>query len=113
MRQRYKIRAHQSGNQDGSTESGTFVLHIGGSTTVEALSIDEVEAAIRKKVAADTIPKGWVYQICPPPESPESLRFLAVALDGSFRECQLEPGRGLYSEFRKIAFSVPCPEIAA
>ncbi len=101
MKRRYKIRTHESGNQDGSTETGTIVLHIGGSNTVEAKSIDEVEANLRKQVAAEQLSKGCVYQIYPT-DCTESLRSLAVALDGSFQDCQLDPAQGLYSEFRRI-----------
>lgn len=85
-----------------------MVVHIGGSTAVEAKSIDEVEAGIRKQVAALALSRGCVYQICPPVDSPESLRSLAVAVDGSFRNCVLDPASGIYSEFRRIRF----PELA-
>jgi hypothetical protein len=113
MKHRYKIRTHESGNQDGSTETGTLVLHIGGSSPIDAQSIDEVEAAIRKNIASKTIPSGRVYQICPPPETSESLRSLAVALDGSFHQCTLEPAKGLYSEFRKIKLADSLTPVAA
>ncbi len=108
MRRRYKLRIHESGNRDGVIEAGTMVMHIGGSAAVEAKSIDEVEAGIRKQVAADTLSRGCVYQICPPGDSQESLRSLAVAVDGSFRNCVLDPASGIYSEFRRIRF----PEVA-
>ncbi len=104
MNRRYKLRIHESGNRDGAIDAGTIVMHIGGGPAVEAKSIDEVEASIRKQVTADTFSRGCVYQICPPAGSGESLRSLAVAVDGSFRACILEPGNGIYSEFRRIRF---------
>jgi hypothetical protein len=50
---RYRIRAHESGNRDGSTEAGTIVVHLGGSAAVYANSADEVETTIRR----------WVEQV--------------------------------------------------
>ncbi|MDQ2713103.1 MAG: hypothetical protein M3Y24_12910 [Acidobacteriota bacterium] len=107
MRRRYKLRLHESGNRDGVIDAGTIVMHIGGSTAVEAKSIDEVEAGIRKQVAADHLSRGCVYQICPPAGGQETLRSLAVAVDGSFRTCILDPAHGIYSEFRRIRFPEP------
>jgi hypothetical protein len=75
--------------------------------------VDEVEATIRRNVAAKLIPCGCVYEIFPPRESSESLRSLAVALDGTFHACHLEPGKGLYAEFRTISFDMPERPVAA
>ena len=105
MTRRYKVLGHESGDRDGAVEAGTIVVHIGGSTTVEAQSIDDVEAGIRKQVAARTLSAGCVYQILPPQDGTESLRALAVALDGNFRPCSLETGKGIYSEFRRIRYA--------
>jgi hypothetical protein len=107
MKRRYKIRTHESGDRDGRTEAGTIVLHIGGSAATEATDIDEADAAIRKQVAANKLPRGCFYQICPPSGSTEPLRTLAVALDGSVALCFLDPARGLYSEFRRVRFPAP------
>ncbi|MBV8864645.1 MAG: hypothetical protein JO210_04515 [Acidobacteriaceae bacterium] len=107
MRRRYKLRIHENGDHDGTIDAGTIVQHIGGSTAIEAKSIDEVEADIRKQVAADHLARGCVYQICPPADSHELLRSLAVAVDGSFRPCMLEPAHGIYSSFCRIRFPEP------
>ncbi|MDQ2841411.1 MAG: hypothetical protein M3Y72_10315 [Acidobacteriota bacterium] len=107
MKRRYKLRVHESGERDGATQAGTIVFHLGGSTAVEAKSIDEVEASLRKQIAAQDLSRGRVYQICPPADSPECLRSLAVSLDGSFQDCILDPAPGFYSEFRRIRFPEP------
>jgi hypothetical protein len=107
MKRRYKIRTHESGDRDGRTDAGTIVRHIGGSAAIEATTIDEADAAIRKQVAADKLPRGCFYQICPPPGSSELLRTLAIAVDGSVELCFLDNAGGLYSEFRRVRFPAP------
>lgn len=102
MKRRYKVRLHESGDHDGEVTSGTIVQHIGGSTTIEARSIEEAERSVREQVGRGMLGRGCVYQICPPPGGVEDLRSLAVALDGQFQDCQLETAHGLYSEFRRI-----------
>ncbi len=104
MKRRYKIRTHESGDRDGRTDAGTIVLHIGGSTAVEAANLEEAEAFIRKQLAAGKLRRGCFYQICPSPGSSEPIRTLAVSVDGSIEPCFLDPARGLYSEFRRVRF---------
>lgn len=105
MTRRYRILEHESGDRDGGTEEGTIVLHIGGSTAIEAQSIEDAEEAVRRQVSSNKRHKGCVYQILPPAGSTESLRALAVALSGEFRSCSLDKGSGLYSEFRRIHYA--------
>ena len=105
MTRRYKVLGHESGDRDGAVADGTIVVHIGGSTAVDAQSIDDAEAGLRKQVAARKLPAGCVYQILPPRDSTEGLRALAVALDGNFRSCFLDTGSGIYSEFRRIRYA--------
>ncbi|HEX4165638.1 MAG TPA: hypothetical protein VHZ55_09190 [Bryobacteraceae bacterium] len=112
MQQRYKIRAHESGERDGVTTEGTIVLHLGGSAAVEADSIDAVEAMVRKQVAAGKMAKGSVYQIVASGGTGERPRTLAVDLFGNFRECFLNPAGGFYSDFRRIHYPAPAPVIA-
>jgi hypothetical protein len=107
MKHRYKIRTHESGDRDGRTDAGTIVLHIGGGAAIEATNIDEADALVRKQVAADELPRGCFYQICPTPGNSEPLRTLAVALDGSIELCFLDAARGFYSEFRRVRFPAP------
>jgi hypothetical protein len=98
----YKIRTHTSGHNDGATADGTIVLHIGGGVAVQASSIEEAEVVIKSQVGEGKLARGCVYQICPPAASTESLRALAVALDGAFQNCELDSAGGLYAEFRRI-----------
>ena len=101
---RYKIRVHESGDHDGAVAAGTIVLHLGGSSSIEARSIDEVEASLRKQIAAGQAARGRVYQICPSLGSSEPSRCLAVGSEGEPKTCFLESANGLYAEFRRIRF---------
>ncbi len=104
MQHTYKVRTHESGDQDGATEAGTLVLRLGGSNTVEARYVDEAEDALRKQLGQHRLLCGRVYQIVPPAGSSESLRTLAFALDGSSRACLLDPAKGFNSQFCTIRF---------
>ena len=101
---RYKIRIHESGEHDGSIAAGTIMLHVGGSSSIEAKSIGEVEAGLRKQIATGQAARGRVYQICPSLGSPELPRCLAVGSEGEPLACFLESAHGLYAEFRRIRF---------
>jgi hypothetical protein len=107
MKRRYKIHLHESGERDGSVAEGTLVLHLGGGEAIQACSIEEAENAVRKNVHDGKLGRGRVYQICPPPDSSESLRALAVAMNGESRGCYLDHGHGLYAEFKRIRLSEP------
>lgn len=102
MGQRYKIKRHESCERDGSVLDGTLVQHLGGGPAVEASSIDEAESKLRKQVGLGILERGRVYQICPPAETGESGRTLAVALTGFWTSCQLEDATGFFSEFKRV-----------
>ena len=96
MKRRYKIRVHESGNKDGATAAGTLVLHRGGGISIEAVSVEEADTAVRKSIREGKMERGCVYQICPPADSAESLRMFAAALEGEPQACFLETAGGLY-----------------
>ncbi len=104
MSHRYKIRAFESGDQDGGVEAGTVVLPIDRSFSLYARTVDEAERKLRDDVATDKLPKGRVYQVCPPFGNPESIRAFSVAMDGECKRAFLDPASGIYSEFRRIRY---------
>ncbi len=112
MKNRYKVRAHESGERDGATSDGTIVLHLGGSVAIEAESMDAVEALVRKQVATGKLAKGSVYQIAVCGSTGERTRTLAVDLLGNIRDCRLDRAEGFYSEFRRIHYPAPAPVLA-
>lgn len=104
MSHRYKIRAFESGDQDGMVEAGTIVLPIDRSFSLFARSAEEAERNVKEDVAADKLPRGRVYQVCPPFANSESIRAFSVCLNGTCRRTYLDPASGIYSEFRRIRY---------
>ncbi len=112
MKNRYKVRAHESGERDGATGEGTIVLHLGGSVAIEAESMDSVEALVHKQVSSGKMAKGSVYQIAACGSTGERTRTLAVDLLGNIRDCRLDRAEGIYAEFRRIHYPPPAPDLA-
>ncbi len=108
MPHRYKVRVYESGDQDGATAAGTLVLHIGGSSAIEAGSVECAKTEIQTQVKAGRLARGCVYQICAAGTSPEHSTAFTADLQGLFHACQLAAATGLYAEFRRIQF--PSPE---
>jgi hypothetical protein len=104
MSHRYKIRAFESGDQDGKVDAGTIVLPIERSFSLFARTVDEAERKVQEELASDKLPKGRVYQVCPPFGNPESIRAFAVNGNGECQRVFLDPASGVYSEFRRIRY---------
>jgi hypothetical protein len=104
MSHRYKIRAFESGDQQGIVDPGTIVLPIDRSYSLFARTADEAEIQVQADIASEKLPKGRVYQICPPFGNPESIRAFAVTLAGESERVYLDPASGVYSEYRRIRF---------
>lgn len=104
MSQRYKIRAFESGDQDGAVAEGTIVLPIDRSFSIYARTAEEAERTVQEEVAEGKLPGGRVYQICPPFGNPESLRAFSVCSEGKCQRAFLDPASGIYSEFRRIRY---------
>jgi hypothetical protein len=104
MSHRYKIRAFESGDQDGGVEAGTIVLPVDRSFSLFARSADEAERKIQEDLAAAKLPKGRVYQICPPFGNAESIRTFSIGAEGECRRTFLDPASGIYSEFQRIRY---------
>lgn len=104
MSHRYKIRAFESGDQDGMVEAGAIVLPIERTFSLFARTAEEAERKVQEEISADKLPKGRVYQICPPFGNSESIRAFSVCLAGNFRRAFLDPASGIYSEFRRIRY---------
>jgi hypothetical protein len=105
MSQRYKVRAFESGDQDGVVEAGTVVLPVERSFSVYARGVDEAEHKVKQDVLAGKLAVGRVYQVCPPFGNSESIRSFSVCSEGKCRRTFLDPAAGLYSEFRRIRYS--------
>ena len=104
MSHRYKTRAFESGDQDGIVDEGKIVLPIERSFSLFARTVDEAERKVQEDLVADKLPKGRVYQVCPPFGNPESIRAFAVTSEGGCRRVYLDPASGIYSEFRRIRY---------
>lgn len=104
MSHRYKIRAFESGDQDGAVDAGTIVLPIDRSFSLFARTAEEAERKVKEEVIADKLAKGRIYQVCPPFGNSESIRAFSVCLTGNFRRAYLDPASGIYSEFRRIRY---------
>jgi len=102
MSHRYKIRAFESGDQDGVVEAGTIVLPLDKSFSIFARTVDEAERQLQNDLAEEKLVKGRVYQVCPPFGNPESIRSFAVSRAGECKRVYLDPASGVYSEFRRI-----------
>jgi hypothetical protein len=102
MSHRYKIRAFESGDQDGAVEAGTIVLPLDKSFSIFARTVDEAERQLQNDLAEEKLVKGRVYQVCPPFGNPESIRSFAVSMAGECKRVYLDPASGVYSEFRRI-----------
>ena len=104
MSQRYKVRAFESGDQDGVIAEGTIVLPIERSFTVYSRSVNEAEQKVKDEICEGKLPAGRVYQVCPPFGNSESIRAFSVGLDGQSKRTYLDPASGIYSEFRRIRY---------
>jgi hypothetical protein len=104
MSHRYKIRAFESGDQDGVVDAGTIVVPIERTFSLFARTVDEAERKLQEDVLADKLPKGRIYQICPPFGNPESIRAFAVNTTGECTRVFLDPASGIYSEFRRLRY---------
>ena len=104
MSHRYKIRAFESGDRDGIVHEGTVVQPLEHSFSLFARTAEEAERKVQDDLTADKLPKGRVYQVCPPFGNPESIRAFAVAIDGECQRAFLDPASGVYSEFRRIRY---------
>jgi len=99
---KYKIRTFESGNEDGATASGTIVLSIERSFTLDAGSLDEVEAKLRAEVREKKLAAGRVYQIIPQLEGADLARSIAISPEGAMKPVILDRASGLYAEFQRI-----------
>ncbi len=104
MSQRYKVRAFESGDQDGEVTAGCIVIPIDRTFCVFARNVDEAERNVQDDLAAGKLPRGRVYQVCPPFGNSESIRTFSACMQGSYVRAYLDPASGIYSEFRRIRY---------
>jgi hypothetical protein len=104
MTHRYKIRAFETGDPESKVEAGTVVLPSDRLFSLFARSVDEAERKIQDDLAADKLPKGRVYQVCPPFGNSESIRAFTVTREGDCRRVYLDPASGIDPECRRIRY---------
>jgi hypothetical protein len=105
MSQRYKVRAFESGDQDGIVDAGTIVMPVERSFSVYSRNVADAEQKIQAEVTEGKLATGRIYEICPPFGNPESIRAFSVCHQRIFRRAYLDPASGIYSEFRRIRYA--------
>lgn len=85
-------------------EAGTIVLPVDRSFSMFARTAEEAERKVQEEIMAEKLPKGRVYQVCPPFGNSEAIRAFSVCADGLLRRTYLDPASGIYSEFRRIRY---------
>jgi hypothetical protein len=99
---RYVIRVYSDREKENSTLPGTVVTPTDLQLSFYTDSADDAEKRIHRDTRNGMLPKGRVYQICPPVGSFEPIRSCAIAPDGSTQRVFLDPVDGLYGETRRI-----------
>jgi len=105
MDYRYKIRAYETRDRDGSLTAGAVVVPIDRSFALQAASADAVERILCEYVAGKKLPQGRVYQICPGIGNPEGIRALAIGEGSEAKRVVLEAALGMYSVYRRIRYA--------
>jgi len=99
---RYIVRVFTDVDQTNCTAAGTFVRPQELQLSFYTESADEAEKRLYREARESKLPKGRVYQICPPMGSFEPIRTCTISLDGSAQRVFLDPVDGLYGETRRI-----------
>ena len=109
---RYIIRMFSDHNGTNSTDAGTIVRPLDLQLSFFTESAQEAENRLHRDIASGKLPKGHVYQICPPIGSFEPIRSCAVAEDRSVTRVFLDPIDGPYGEKRSIRLPRPVADCA-
>jgi hypothetical protein len=102
---------YESGDRDGSLAPATIVVPIERCFNLTAKTSSDVELQLRKDVMDKKLPTGRVYQINPMIGNPEAIRSIALDEHANVSRVFLDPAKGLYSEFRRIRYPDPTPQL--
>jgi hypothetical protein len=99
---RYIVRLFTDVDETNSTAPGTLVRPQELQISFYTESADEAEKRLHREAREGKLPRGRIYQICPPFGNFEPIRTCAVSLNGSTQRVFLDPVDGLYGETRRI-----------